>query len=508
MENRGIVYLIGSGPGDPGLITLKGKECLERADVIIYDYLINEDLLKLAKKNCEFIYVGKKGGAHTLPQEEINALLVRKAKEGKRVVRLKGGDPFIFGRGGEEAERLAEEGIPFEVVPGVTSAISVPAYAGIPLTHRNYTSTVAFITGHEDPSKDGSNIQWDKISTGAGTLVFLMGIKNLSENVKRLIDNGRDENTPVALIRWGTTPNQETLVGKLKDIDTIARRKNFKPPAVMVVGDVVRLRDKLNWFEKKPLFGKRILVTRAREQASELAARIREFGGDIIEFPTIEIVPIDRWEELDVAIKNINKYEWIIFTSINGVRIFLERLRALSYDIRELKGVKICTIGIKTGAFLENLMIKVDMIPSEYKTESIIEEFKKEDIKGKRILIPRAKEGRELLPEKLKELGAIVDEIPVYRIVKPEGEKEKIKELFKRKEIDVITFTSSSTVKNFVSMFNDKEEILELIDGVKIASIGPVTAETLKSSGIKTDIMPEKYTIPDLVEAIINYYGE
>jgi uroporphyrinogen III methyltransferase/synthase len=333
-----------------------------------------------------------------------------------------------------------------------------------------------------------------------------MGMKNISDNVKRLIDNGRDKNTPVALIRWGTRSNQETLVGKLEDIDIIAKEKGFKPPAVMVVGEIVRLRDRLNWFENRPLFGKRILVTRAREQASELAERIRRLSGDVVEFPAIEIVPTDNWRDLDDAIKNIDKYDWIIFTSINGVKIFLDRLKTLSYDIRHLKGLRLCAIGPKTSSLLESLMINIDIVPSKYRAESIIEEFKKENINGKRILLPRAKEGRDILPKKLRELGAIVDEIPIYKTIRPNRDVDKIKNLFMRKKIDIITFTSSSTVKNFIEMFK-QNEILRLIDGVKIASIGPVTSNTLASFGINPDIMPEKYTIPGLVEAILDYYN-
>ncbi len=516
--NKGKVYLIGAGPGDPGLITLKAIECIKEADVVVYDYLANKKFLEYAGKGAEIIYVGKIGGAHTLPQEDINKLIIEKAKKGKVIARLKGGDPFIFGRGGEEAEEIVGAGIAYEVVPGVTAGVAAAAYAGIPLTHRDFTTTVAFITGHEDPTKDESNIYWDKISTGIGTLVFYMGIGNLEPNMKKLMEYGRSPDTPVALIRWGTTPEQETLVGTIADIAEKAKAVNFKAPAITVVGGVVSLRDKLRWFDKRPLFGKRVVITRAREQASDFADLLKENGADVIEFPTIEIVPPKKWDDVDKAIKRLssphptlsrkgrgNYYDWAIFTSVNGVKYFVERLKKQGKDIRELKGIKICAIGPATAKAIEDLGIKVDFLPKEYRAEAIIEGLGKNRIKGRRFLLPRALKAREILPEEIKRLGGKVDVVPTYRTIKPKEKTDEIRKMFEEKKIDVVTFTSSSTVENFVGMFK-KGEAPGLLNGAVVASIGPITKDTATKLGIKTDIMPEKYTIPALAEEIVEYF--
>ena len=502
MKN-GKVYLIGAGPGDAGLITLKAVEKIKSADVVVYDYLANKKFLEYARKGAEVIYVGKVGGKHTLPQDEINKLIIEKAKRGKVVARLKGGDPFIFGRGGEEAEEIVQAGIPFEVIPGVTAGVAAAAYAGIPLTHRDFTTTVAFITGHEDPTKDESNIHWDKISTGIGTLVFYMGIGNLKPNMKKLIENGRSPDTPAALIRWGTTEKQETLIGTVKDIAEKARQANFKAPAITVVGGVVGLRDKLRWFDKKPLFGKTIVVTRAREQASDFSDLLKENGADVIEFPTIEIVHPKDWSQIDRAIKKLPKYDWAIFTSVNGVKYFAERLKKKGKDIRELRGIKICAIGPKTKQEIEALGLRVDFMPKEYRAEGIIKGLGK--IKGKNILLPRAEVAREILPEELNKRGAKVDVVTSYRTVKPKERTEEIKELFKEGKIDIVTFTSSSTVTNFLSMFKNGEAV-EFLKNAKVASIGPITRDTALDYGIETAIMPKKYTIPALAEAIVEHF--
>ncbi len=504
---KGKVYLIGAGPGDPGLITVKGLAYLHRADVVVYDYLANEQLLGGAKKGAELIYVGKKGGDHTLPQDRINSLIIRKASEGKSVARLKGGDPFIFGRGGEEAEELVQAGIPFEIVPGVTSAIAAPAYAGIPLTHRDFTSTVAFITGHEDPTKEESKIAWEKISTGAGTLVFLMGIGNLPNIATQLIKNGRDPHTPVALIRWGTLPEQETLLGDLSNIAERASERNLRPPVIILVGEVAALREKLNWFETLPLFGKKILVTRTREQAGELSERLRDLGGVVIEFPTIRILPPDSWTDVDHGINQLSLYDWIIFTSVNGVKFFLDRLFSLGRDVRDLKGPKVCAIGPKTAEALEALRIRVDFVPKEYRAEAIFEGLRKDDLKGKKLLIPRAKVARDILPEELRKAGAAVDVLEVYQTVRPQANAEGVRELLRSKAISAITFTSSSTVTNFVEMIGEKNS-RELTEGLTVASIGPITAEKARSLGIETTIMPENYTIPALADSLADYFNQ
>jgi len=502
---KGKVYLIGAGPGDPGLITVKGLACLKKADVVIYDYLANEELLRSVKEGAERVYAGKKGGDHALSQEQINALIIRKATEGKIVARLKGGDPFIFGRGGEEAEKMAEAGIPFEIIPGVTSAIAVPAYAGIPLTHRDFTSTVAFITGHEDPSKDESKISWDKIATGAGTLVFLMGAGNLPTIAAELMKNGRDPETPVALIRRGTLPEQETTIGKLATIGEIVRTKKIKPPLIILVGEVVGLRDRLNWFESLPFFGKKILVTRAREQASDLSERLRELGAMPVEFPTIEVIPPESWADVDHCAAQMAMYDWVIFTSVNGVKFFLERLFTLGRDIRDLKGPRVCAIGPKTAEALEALKIRVDFVPSEYRAEAIFAGLRNENLKGKRILIPRAKGARDVLPKELEKAGALVDVVEVYRTVRPGGNAEGIKNLLRERAIAAIAFTSSSTVSNFVEMLG-VQEAQKLTARIPIASIGPITAGKARSFGIETTVMPQEYTIPALVDALAEYF--
>lgn len=499
----GTVYLVGVGPGDPGLITLKAIEKIRAADVLVYDYLANKKFLEYAKAGAEVIYVGKRGGCHTLPQDKINDVLIQKAGEGKIVARVKGGDPFIFGRGGEEAEALAEAGIPFEVVPGITAGIAVPAYAGIPITHRDYTTTATFITGHEDPVKAESSIYWDRIATGVGTIVFFMGMTNLEQNMNKLMENGRDPKTPVALIRWGTTPYQETLTGTVEDIAEKARSANFKPPAVSVVGGVVSLRNKLKWFDTKPLFGKVIVVTRAREQSSDFAEILERYGASVVEFPTIEMVPPASWDEVDGAIERLDVYDWAIFTSVNGVKYFIERLKSVGRDIRDLKGIKLCAVGPKTALEIEELGLRIDFVPKEYRAEGIIEGLG--DVKEKRILIPRAEKARELLPEELTKMGALVDVVTAYKNVRPEGKAKEIRGLFLEGRIDVITFASSSSVTNFLDMFEEGAG-MQLIKDVKVASIGPITAQTAGKNGIETDIMPKESTIPAMAEAIVQYF--
>jgi uroporphyrinogen III methyltransferase/synthase len=499
---KGKVYIIGAGPGDAGLITLKGIDCLRAADVVIYDYLVNKDLLKYARNDARLIYAGKQGGSHTLSQWQINDLLVKEARAGNVVARLKGGDPFIFGRGGEEAEKLAASGIPFEIVPGVTSAIAVPAYAGIPLTHRGLTSTVAFATGHEDPTKEKSDIDWQALAR-IGTLVFLMGVKNIKNIVKELKDNGRSPKTPAALIRWGTTPRQEILTGTLANIATLARERNFAPPAILVVGEVVVLRDTLQWFDAKPLFGKGVVITRPEKQADDLAKLLIKEGANPIHFPTIKIVPPPDWRDLDAAMKNLEEYEWLIFTSANGVAYFFERLLTNKKDVRDLKGVKICCIGPATAQQVEGKGIRVDLVPKKFISEGILKSFSGKNLNGKKILIARAAKARDVLPEGLKILGAQVDVVTAYETVNSGKKKNELEELFKENQVDVITFTSSSTVNNFVKIMGRK---FSLPKDIKIACIGPVTAAAAKKAGFPIDIHQEEYTMEGLVQALIDFF--
>jgi uroporphyrinogen III methyltransferase/synthase len=502
---KGKVYLVGAGPGDPGLITVKGKECIELADVIVYDYLASPSLLKYAKKESEIIYVGKQGGDHTLSQEGINALITEKAKEGLTVTRLKGGDPFIFGRGAEEAEVLIENGISFEVVPGVTSAIAAPAYAGIPLTHRNYTSTVAFVTGHEDPVKEKSDINWEALAKGIGTIVFLMGIKNLPNIIRQLTDHGISPDTPVALIRWGTTPKQRSVSGTIENIVERVKDAGLKSPAIIVVGKVVKLKEKMGWFENKPLFGKRIVVTRAREQASDLSGILTDLGAECLEFPTIKVEPPEDFGPLDKAIEDITAYDWLIFTSVNGVIFFFERVFAKGMDMRSFHRIKTAVIGPATAEKLFQYGLKSDVIPESYRAESVIDAFKGLKLEGKRILIPRAKEARAVLPEELAKMGAFVDEITAYRTCAATGEASDLIKELKNKTIDIVTFTSSSTVKNFAALLpaGIKEELMK---DVVIASIGPITSDTAKKLGFEVDVTAESFTIPGLCNAILKYF--
>ncbi|HOS09535.1 MAG TPA: uroporphyrinogen-III C-methyltransferase [Smithellaceae bacterium] len=497
----GKVYIIGAGPGDAGLITLKAVEALLAVDVVVYDNLVNEELLKFAPSQAKFIYAGKKGGDHTLSQDRINELLVKEARAGNTVARLKGGDPFIFGRGGEEAQILAENNIEFEIIPGVTSAIAVPAYAGIPLTHRGFTSTVAFVTGHEDPTKEKSDIDWSALAK-IGTLVFLMGVKNLPQITKELIKNGKAPETPVALIRNGSLPTQQVLVGMLSNIVILAHANDFRPPAILVVGGVVDLRDTLRWFDNKPLFGLGVVITRPERQADDLARLLLEQGANPISFPTIAIEPPDDWGELDKALKQLESYHWLIFTSANGVRFFFERLRQKEKDIRDLKGRKICCIGPATARQIEGKDIKVDLVPDEFIAEGILKSFSALDVRGKRFLLPRAAKARDILPEGLKKMGAMVDVVKTYRTVNSGRKKEEFMTLLEARAVDVITFTSSSTVEKFVEIMG-KDFVVP--PQVRVACIGPVTASTAKKAGFQVDIEQKEYTMQGLVQALIDY---
>ena len=504
MFKIGKVYIIGAGPGDAGLITIKAVDCLRLADVVVYDNLVNEELLKYAPEHARFIYAGKKGGDHTLSQDAINGLLVQEAQAGNIVARLKGGDPFIFGRGGEEAEMLVEHNIPFEVIPGVTSAIAVPAYAGIPLTHRGLTSTVAFITGHEDPTKDKSDIDW-KALVGIGTLVFLMGVKNLAQIVEALTAHGKAPATPAALIRRGTTTQQETITGTLGTIVELAQARKFSPPSILIVGLVVELRDTLNWFEHKPLFGKGIVITRPQRQADDLACLLSAAGAHPIAFPAIKIVPPEDWHKLDAAIDKLTTYDWLIFTSANGVHFFFERLREKQKDIRDLKGIKICCIGPATAKQIENKGIKVDLVPEQFIAEGILQSFAAMDLKGRKILIPRAAQARDVLPEGLKKLGASVDVVTTYQTINSGRKKEEIAALIHDNKVDVITFTSSSTVTNFLEIMGRDFKLPANID---VACIGPVTEAAAKKAGFRIDIQQEEYTMEGLVQSLLQYFKD
>jgi uroporphyrinogen III methyltransferase/synthase len=503
----GTVYIIGAGPGDPELISIKGARCLGRADVVIYDYLVHPDVLNHARPGARLVYAGKQGGAHTLSQDAINNLIVAEARQGRTVARLKGGDPFIFGRGGEEADVLAREGIRFEVVPGVTSAIAVPAYAGIPLTHREHASTLAFVTGHEDPAKDESGVDWGSLA-GIGTLVFLMGVKNLPKIAEGLIAHGKDRQTPVAVIRRGTTADQVTLTGTLQDIAGKAGAAGLQPPAIVVVGEVVRFRESLNWFETRPLFGRGVVVTRPEPQAEPFAALLREQGARVIPFPVIQIEPPRTWEAADQAIVRLGQYQWIIFTSANGVRCFSRRLTELGGDVRALKGLRLCTIGPATAEALAGLGLKEDLVPEKFVSEGVVEAFAKMDIKGTRMLLPRAEEARDVIPGGLAGQGADVDVIAVYRTAPSGRTRGELDAWIGKGLVDAVTFTSPSTVRHFLDIMG-RQGADDLFCGrrARIAAIGPVTAEAVRQAGYAVDIFQETYTVAGMVEALAAYYA-
>lgn len=504
---QGKVYLIGAGPGDVKLITVKGLECIKKADTIVYDRLANPRLLSFRREDAELIFVGKGPNNHTLTQDEINKVLVREAEKGKIVTRLKGGDPYVFGRGGEEAEVLRSRDIPFEIVPGITSAIAVPAYAGIPVTHRDFTSTFTVITGHEDPTKEETNINWPRLASDPGTLIFLMGVGNLPKIVEKLIAHGKEGITPVALIRWGTRPEQQVVTGVLNNIIAEVEKAGLTSPAIIIVGQVVTLRETLKWFENKPFFGQRILVTRAREQASVLAEKIEELGGEAWEFPTITIKPPEDLGLLDKAVQETSTYDWLIFTSVNGVKAYFNRLLELKIDIRSLGDVKICAIGPKTQESLEDKGLVVAYVPEEYKAEAIISGLKDKLVPGQRILLPRADLARPILVDSLKEMGMVIDEVIAYRTVLGSEDKDLLVNKLVNKEISVVTFTSSSTVRNFMTLLEDRQDKDKILQNLIIACIGPITTDTASELGLRVDVMAQDYTIDGLVEALLKHFN-
>ena len=490
----GKVYLVGAGPGDPDLITVRGLELIRKADAIVYDYLANNDLLAFARRGTDLTYVGKQASRHEMSQDDINALLVEKAGRWSRVVRLKGGDPFIFGRGGEEALYLADHGVEFEVVPGITSAIAVPAYAGIPLTHRGYASAVAIITGHEDERKTASAIRWHELANGADTLVFLMGMKRLQEIKERLIKEGIAPETDACVIQWGTLSRQVVVTGPLGEIDGLVRRAGIKPPGIFLVGNVVSLRDKLGWFEKRPLFGRKVAITRPVAQSMKLGRMLRDAGAEVLHLPTIEVEPIEPNEMLRESMERLDSYFCLIFTSVNGVSAFFDHLFESGRDTRALHGIKVLPIGTATAALLREKGVIADFLPDRFTSEGIVDVLKDAGVKSRRFLLPRAEEGRDVISEYIASHGGTCDVIPVYRTVLPGSIP------FPEEPPDIITFTSSSTVNNFVTLFGT-----EALKGATIASIGPITTDTLKKHGIDAHITAGRYDIEGLVEALVAY---
>jgi uroporphyrinogen III methyltransferase/synthase len=501
-SNSGKVYLVGAGPGDLGLVTLRAKECIENADVIVYDHLANPDTLGWARDDAEIVYVGKTPGDSQISQQEINVLLIEKARDGKQVVRLKGGDPFVFGRGAEEAQIIADADIPFEVVPGITSSIAGPAYAGIPMTHRAHNSHVTFFTGHEDPAKTESAIDYAALAKLGGTQVMLMGVQRLGSITSEMMKQGVRGDLPVALIRWATTGRQETLTGTLADIAQKAVANDFAAPAVAVFGEVVALRGKLNWYEKRPLLGKRIVVTRTRKQASVLSSKLRALGAHVIELPTIRVEPPTDLREFGALVQDAHIYDWIVFTSANGVDAFFDIFFKLYDDAREIGGARIAAIGPATAQRVKDFHLHVDLQPKEFVAEEVVEEFKKQgSIENLKVLLVRAEKARDVLPKELSALGAIVDEGFAYRTVPETRDTSGARRQLAKDGADLITFTSSSTVENFLALG------LPWPKGMRVASIGPVTSRTARDNGLTIDVEAKRHDIDGLVDAIADFFA-
>jgi uroporphyrinogen III methyltransferase/synthase len=502
VKAKGTVYLVGAGPGDAGLLTLRGAELLARADVVVYDALVNKDLLRLSPKTAEIIYGGKRSKDHAIPQDELNGLLVTKAREGKTVVRLKGGDPYIFGRGGEEAEELAAADIPYEVVPGVSSTVAGPNYAGIPITHRDHCSSFTVITGHEDPTKEEPAIDWAQVAKIPGTKVVLMGVQHIRQIADALVANGMSPATPIAMVRWGTTGQQQSIEGSLATIADEVEKAQFTAPAVTVIGDVVKLRKNLNWYEKRALFGKRIVVTRTREQASQLSRQLAELSAEVLEIPTIKIVPTDKRSDLADALLELNSYDWIVFTSPNGVMMFFEAFFKAFEDMRDLGGARIAAVGPATAARLKELRLKVDLMPEEYVSAKIARAFAEyESIENLKILLMRAEVASPELPKELEAMGAIVDDVACYKTIPETEDVTGAAEKLLESGADWITFTSSSTVEHFHARFN-LPALMKKFPQIKLASIGPETSKALAALGLKPTVEARPHTIERLVKAV------
>ncbi|TYP73867.1 uroporphyrinogen-III C-methyltransferase [Paenibacillus methanolicus] len=506
-EERGRVYLVGAGPGHPKLITVRGMECLRESDAVVYDRLASPRLLANLKPGAQKIYVGKLPDRNTLEQEEINQLLVDLALEGKVVTRLKGGDPSIFARVAEEAELLAENGIEFEIVPGITSAIAAPVYAGIPVTHRELAASVSIITGHENPDKQDRSVQWERIAQMDGTLVLLMSVANIGFIAGELIRHGRSPDMPVAVIQWGTTTDQRTVTGTLATIESIVRAERIRPPAVIVVGEVVRHREKMQWAERRPLFGTRVLITRSRAQSSDLAERIEALGGEPCEFPVIETrEPADPavMAQVEAALRSGNDFDWILFTSVNGVDYFFRYLQRYRIDIRQFHRARIAAVGPKTAEALQRRGLVVEALPAQYQAEGLLDHLADELLPGQRVLLPRGDLARDILPRTLQAQGLTVVGIDVYETVAADQQDEEVLELLQSGAVDVITFASSSTVTNLIAVLRRMgvENPIELLGKARVACIGPVTARTAEEAGLTVDILPPDSTIDALVAAI------
>lgn len=498
----GKVYLIGAGPGDPGLITLKGSKYLKSADVIVYDRLVSPKLLECNKKGCKFINVGKSAKEHIKTQDEINEIIFQEAKKGNMVVRLKGGDPYVFGRGGEEGEYLYDRGIDFEVVPGVTSAIGGLAYAGIPITHRGVATSFHVITGHL--KDENEELNWKALAALDGTIVFLMGVSNLEDISKNLIKHGKNKETPVAIINWGTTHKQKVVEGNLSNIYEKALNEEIKPPSLIVIGDVVSLRKKLNFYKKKPLLGENIVITREKKYAKETVSKLEELGANVISFPTIKIEEITPNDKLDESIRNISRYSYIVFTSVKGVEIFFNKYFELEQDIRNMAGIKFSAVGSKTANEIKKHGINVDIIPEKFVAEDLIQELEKVLSKEDIVLIPRAKIARNELVEELSKV-CLVDEVKIYDTVKSIESRNEIINSLGNLDSYYLLFTSSSTFTNFIEILGQDDKWI--LDKGKIISIGPITTKTIEEAGYSIYKQSEAYTVDGILELLVREKG-
>ena len=499
----GKVFLVGAGPGNEGLFTISGLNILKKAQVLVFDRLIPKELLSMVPEDCEQIYVGKESSKHAMKQDDINKLLADKASEDKLVVRLKGGDPFLFGRGGEEALYLKERGIEFELVPGISAALAVPLYAGIPVTHRKVASSYAIFTGHEDPTKEDSTIDWEH-SLGADTLVFFMGVERLDKIVEKIITVRKDKEVPCALIQNGTLPTQKVVVGKLSNIVSLAQENSVKPPALFVVGNVVNLREDLIWFEKKPLFGKRVIVTRSRMKASLLSEKLKENGAEVFEIPVIKCVQIADQKEFKPVFEKLCDYEYIVFSSSTGVKIFFDNLFKVGYDSRYIKS-KIAVIGDGTRDELLKYGVKADILPEKFVAESLVESFKKTN-ESKRVLIPRAKEGRDELVMGLLDKGYVVDDFHIYSVQPEQISKQDIERIFQDDKEVFLTFASSKTAEYFYESLGEYRDLVLKV--AKVVSIGPITSKKARGLGFNVVAEAAEYNINGLVRALIDCTGK
>lgn len=503
MSAKGFVYLVGAGPGDPELLTLRGLKVLQSADVLIYDSLVSPRLIEICPPQTQRIYVGKRRGHHELSQSEINSLLVKEAGKGLTVVRLKGGDPYVFGRGAEEAECLYQAGIPFRVVPGVTAGVGALAYAGIPVTHRDYSSSVVFVTGHDDPDSDRCRVNWPHLATFDGTIVIYMGVTRLKRITQVLIEHGMPENMPVALVRNGSWPDQLVKTTTLLEVATSGEGRLIEPPALIVIGEVVNARRAIDWWSRLPLAGKTVLVTRPENEAHNTVSALEDLGARVLVAPAITIRPIDNPGSLDQTLLRLNLFDWLVFTSANGVRFFIRRIFQIGFDIRLLGHIRIAAIGPGTAKALEEYGIKADLIPPKYRSEELANALA-EHVKGKKVLLARADRGRTVLKDELDPIADEVVQVPVYHNADADSIPEEVLQEIRNNQVDWVLLTSSAIARRFAAML-PSDEAQNLIGKIKFASISPVTSDAARAVGIEPTVEAEVFTLAGLIDAIIEF---